>query len=107
MRALLVAWGNPLPAWLLLPDDLQTGRAGRLAGLRAASQHSSHSSGMLLERQHQAFVAEDDGGACGAISSLTIADNPVTAKGIQEVLYLFDPDIGELYIGLLVWHLVG
>lgn len=95
VRALLVAWGNALPAWLVLPDDHQMGRAGRLAGLRAASQHASALSGMLLERQHQAFVAEDDNGACGAVTSLTIADNPLTAKGLQEVLHLFDPDIGE------------
>ncbi|KAK9822745.1 hypothetical protein WJX74_003017 [Apatococcus lobatus] len=96
VRALLVAWGNHLPPELLLQDDEETGKqGGRLASLKAASQHSPHASTMLLERQHQAFVADEDGGACGAVNSLTVADNPLTAKGIQEVLYLFDPDIAK------------
>ena len=103
VRALLVASGNPLPAWLLLPNDQEaTGRGSRLAMLKPRASKDlpgapkmAKSASLLLERQHEAFVAAEDGDATGQVTSLTIAENPLTSKGIEDILNLFNPQIGE------------
>ena len=103
VRALLLAAGNALPATLLEPEAQISARRtlkNHRARILSHAQGPPAQASLDIERQHKAFAASaesNDEDVNSRITQLSICENEIGARGVQELMILFHPSYGDTH----------